>query len=198
MKDIYLVISKTNSKLGKFIRLFTGTNYNHVSISFDGELNDMISFARYYYQIPFYGGYVHESKERYIDSKIIIYKIRISDDSYLKVQQYIDHIEKNKEQYIYHTINAILYPIHISIQTPQAYTCLSFACELLQIASLPSEKILTFKQLIDFLDEYKIYEGNVYCHNYSNDSTYMKEFRLSEKISHTYHQQKKLITRLFS
>jgi len=104
MKDIYVVISATKSKLGSCIRFFTNNAYNHVSISFDEDLKDMVSFARYYYQMPFYGGYVHESIERYYDAQIILYKISLDNESYKKVRSEVRQFEENSKDYVYHTI----------------------------------------------------------------------------------------------
>lgn len=195
MKNIYLIISATSSKLGKFIRLFTNNPYNHVSISFDEDLNDMISFARYYYQIPFYGGYVHESRERYDNSKILLYKITLNEEDYSKVIEYINTIEKISEEYIYHTINAVLGTFHHSIEIPKSHTCISFACEFLKNTSIELPTIYNIQELMVFLDSNKIYEGNLSDFALYSNPSYMQSFTLSEKITKTYLQQRKLIAR---
>jgi len=55
MKEIYLVLSKRNTKIGKLIRLraninflgyYEGQEYSHASLSLDDKLDNMYSFAR--------------------------------------------------------------------------------------------------------------------------------------------------------
>jgi hypothetical protein len=41
---IYIVLSDTGSPAGRLFGLFTGAAYNHVSLSFDGALNTLVSY----------------------------------------------------------------------------------------------------------------------------------------------------------
>lgn len=196
MKSIYVIISATPSKMGKCIRLFTHTPYNHVSISFDPELKDMVSFARYYREIPFYGGYTHESIERFHDSKILLYKIRLNDDDYNKVKEAIASFEENASDYLYHTINAFLCPFNKEIYIERAYTCLSFANRLLQETNLHIPTVYNIKSLMKLLEPYKVYEGTIHNTLLNSDPAYLKNFTMSEIIIKTYSQQKRLLSRL--
>ena len=65
-KKLYVMISKTNTKMGNFIRFFTRYDYNHVSLSLDKELKSFVSFARIVQDAPLYGGFVTESFERFL------------------------------------------------------------------------------------------------------------------------------------
>ena len=86
-KDIYIMFSSTPSKMGSFIRFMTGNKYNHVSLSFREDLGHLYSFARYYKNTPFVGGFVEESVLRYFllgseTVRVKICKIPISDEKY--------------------------------------------------------------------------------------------------------------------
>lgn len=52
MKYLYIVFSKTHSRMGAMIRLITAGQYNHVSVACRENLSDLVSFARRYYKTP--------------------------------------------------------------------------------------------------------------------------------------------------
>ena len=196
MKELYIVISATKSKMGKCIRFFTNTPYNHVSISFDKDLKDMVSFARYYYQIPLYGDYVHECIERYDDADIVLYKVELDDYSYEQIRNEINRFEDNTNDYVYHTINACLVPFSKQVYIEHAYTCLSFVLMLLNKTKLNLPTIYSIKEFMNMLEPYKIYEGKLSHFHLKSNPEYLNDFSKTEKILKTFSQQKRLITRL--
>jgi hypothetical protein len=94
--NIYIIISNTGSSASEIISIFTGKQYNHVSLSFDRELKTIISYN---------GGekiyppglnmetvrYFHKKK----DASIIIYSLPINME---KKRTIIDEIRKINEQ----------------------------------------------------------------------------------------------------
>ncbi len=60
MKDIYVILSATPTKMGKMIRTLTRYELNHASISLTEDLTEMYSFARYRAVNPLVGGFVKE------------------------------------------------------------------------------------------------------------------------------------------
>lgn len=85
-KKLYVMISRTNTKTGNFIRFFTRYDYNHVSLSLDKELKSFVSFARMVQDAPLYGGFVTESLERFLhngkNSQVKIYEVNITKEKY--------------------------------------------------------------------------------------------------------------------
>ena len=56
---IYIMLSRTNTGIGRIIRLFLRTSrYNHVSAALDGRLFLLYSFSRARKDSPFSGGFV--------------------------------------------------------------------------------------------------------------------------------------------
>ena len=198
MKYIYVVVSATNSKMGKFIRHFTHTPFNHVSISFDDHLNDMISFARYYYQAPFFGGYIHESSERYQDSKIVLYKVFLDEKVYNRIKNEIKQFDENDKDYLYHTINAFLSPFNKEIYIEKAYTCLSFTMYLLHKTNLNLPNIYSIKQLMNYLEPYIIYEGSIKNFCLNSNPSYFKKISYLTQVSKTFKQHQILLNRFLS
>lgn len=197
MKDIYLILSSTDGHMGSFIRKITHMTYNHVSFSFDNDLSDMISFARYYYRAPFYGGFIHEGVQRYKKASILLYQISIEDDSYKKIHQLITEMDENSNDYIYHMINAALSPFHRSIYIEKAHTCVSFANLILQQSDLPFESSYDIKMLMDQLKPYLINQGPMDAFQLQSDSAYLKPLNFVDVFKLTLIQNLRLLHRLF-
>ena len=60
MKKIYIMVSYTGTILSNLIRMYTGKEYTHVSISLDIKLHEMYSFGRIHPSNAFVGGFVRE------------------------------------------------------------------------------------------------------------------------------------------
>lgn len=168
-KYLYVVLSSTPCKLGKFIRLMTHYTYNHVSVSLTASLDNLYSFARHYKQTPLCGGFVNESSLRYKNrrkyAKIKIFAIPVSDVQYDKLSMFISSIAKNSPDYVYNTISAVFSVIHKKIVIRHAFTCIEFAIEILsrfqQEVNIRNDKFYTIKQLDKILFPYLIYEGSI-------------------------------------
>ena len=61
VNEVYVVITQTGTILSRILKLITGDEYNHVSVSVDPRLETMYSFGRKNPYYPFWGGYVEES-----------------------------------------------------------------------------------------------------------------------------------------
>lgn len=135
-KKIYIVVSKTNTFLGKIIRAATRYDYNHASVAISSELYPMYSFARYHKNEPFFGGFVEESWKRYIVNhrsvKVKIYKINLSEEQYKEVNHKIQNFVVNKDKYKYDIIGAILGIKRQQTLQNNKYTCVTFISELLK------------------------------------------------------------------
>ena len=56
--QLYIMLSRTDTGMGRLIRFFTRYDYNHVSLSLDPRLHSWVSFARYAVDVPLAGGFV--------------------------------------------------------------------------------------------------------------------------------------------
>lgn len=63
-RNVYIVVTRTNTIPSRVIRIYTGSPYNHVSLTLDGRLEDMVSFGRLHPFTPVPGGFVHEGKTK--------------------------------------------------------------------------------------------------------------------------------------
>lgn len=164
-QKLYLIFSVTPFKTGTFIRAMTHWQYNHVAVVFDKDLKEMYTFARYYRSVPLYGGFVRDSKERYIYKKKTAYvkicEVPVSEEGYRLVKDYIDAINDYPAEYIYNIFSAITVPLKKRVLIRNAFTCAEFAIQILSMAGteIERDRFYAIDELADFFDSYTVYEG---------------------------------------
>lgn len=138
--NLYIVVSKTNTFIGKIIRFVTHCKYNHVSISLSNELQPLYSFARFNINSPIVGGFVEESWLRYLmnNKNVIarIYNIPIDIEDYERIKDELSNFSHNKSKYMYDTFGAICKKC--KKKKSNKYTCLSFVNKILNEVNIPS------------------------------------------------------------
>lgn len=161
MAYIYIVISETGTKIGKFIRYMTGEKYNHVSISLSPSLQPLYAFSRFYIQKPFYGGFTEESWLRYQQHSpcldIVVYKVPITNQQKTRLTHYLEYLDEHRKQYRYSLLGAAnCYFPKMNYQPIDKYTCLGFAIKLLKdLDYLPlEEKIYRIIDLQHLLNQF--------------------------------------------
>lgn len=156
-KYLYIVFSRTNTTVGKIVRMATKHEYNHVSLSCCPKLCKMYSFARYKKNAPFVGGFVCERPSRYLypddDISTKICRLPITEEELISLRSRIRHFESESKKMKYNTIDALLFPLGINAKIKDSYTCLDFVCTLLGV---PAKSI---EELEYMLEKYVIYEG---------------------------------------
>lgn len=155
---LYVMISRTDTGMGRFIRFFTREEYNHVSLCLDSKLQHFVSFARYRQDVPLAGGFVTESAARLRSCgkamPVKIFRIEISKadaDKLERLFQLADHAPL-----VYNSLGALLNGFHLHCSIPGAYTCLEFADKIL------GKSYPTVKALADELAPWEIYSGDLF------------------------------------
>lgn len=165
-KYLYVVLSATPYKIGKFIRCVTGTTYNHASISLDPNLNVLYSFARYYENNPMYGGFCKESLRRFqcksTDSKIMVCAIPLTEDKARLVSARLNYYIRNKDRYVYNIPSLAAAGFGRRIKIKNSYTCIEFVSHFLHSSGLylQTQECPTFEKMEADLRKYAIYEGS--------------------------------------
>ena len=158
-KKLYVMISKTNTKMGNFIRFFTRYDYNHVSLSLDKELKSFVSFARIVQDAPLYGGFVTESFERFLhkgkNSQVKIYEVDITKEKYDNLKKLFSLADNPDNGLVYNYLDALMTPVGINVKIKGAYTCLSFANTVL------GTNCKNIKSLANTLNPNLIYNGTI-------------------------------------
>lgn len=158
-KKLYVMISRTNTKMGNFIRFFTRYDYNHVSLSLDKELKSLVSFARIVQDAPLYGGFVTESFERFLhngkNSHVKLYEVDITEEKYNNLKKLFSLADNPDNGLVYNYLDALMTPVGINIKIKGAYTCLSFANTVL------GTNCKNIKSLSNTLKDNLIFKGTI-------------------------------------
>lgn len=158
-KYLYLMISRTDTIIGKVIRFFTLYQYNHVSLTLDPNLRRWVSFARYVRNVPLAGGFVEETADRLFSFgsyvPVRIFRIEIPESRYRILKKVFSQAGDPKCSLIYNTFGALASTLMLSFPVPGAYTCLEFADAVLE------ESCVTIRQLDRLLEPHLIYEGEL-------------------------------------
>lgn len=194
MEYIYVLFSRTETKMGRLIRLVTGSRYNHVSIALREDLSDCVSFARRYYHAPFYGGFIRESIQRYYSkghyANVAVCKVPVSEKQYTLACSALKEMQAAPLHYIYDLFAAVTLPFGLYRKRNDAYTCLHFAVEMLGLPRAESIDELLIK-----LSNYEIFEGSVRKLNLPDDPCYLKKIPLLHATALSFGMCKELFRR---
>lgn len=122
MKNLYIILTQSGTKLSKMIQFFTREEFNHSSIAIEPTLNEFYSFGRRKVNNPLNGGFIIETPNNGVFKKYsngqtpcVILKLEVTDVAYQKACNLIKKFIKNKETYDYSIINMILAntPLHL-------------------------------------------------------------------------------------
>lgn len=138
-KVIYIVLTKTKTVLSKAIQMYTQHDFNHVSISFDSELNEMYSFGRKNVNNPWIGGFVHENPSSTLlrESHCVILKCKVTEQQYALLKNRITYYKQNKNEYKYNFIGLFGVACRVKIKRERAFFCSQFVATLFEEARLP-------------------------------------------------------------
>ena len=193
-KYVYVIFSSTQYMIAKFIRSLTHHRYNHVSISLDGNLQTLYSFARRYEDTPFCGGFVVETPERYIRRNIAasvqICAIPVTDEVHAAIRAHLQAYETEAQDYIYNYIGALTFLFRRRVALERCHTCVDFATEIISMtgAGISPDRFYSIRGLARNLARYKVYEGHYYAPLTLSDMPseyakhHSKRFRIKETV----------------
>ena len=136
-KKIYIVISQTGTILSRIIKLISGKEYNHASISLTRDLHTMYSFGRLNPYIPFFGGMVQESPhygtfKRFSNTDVVVLSVEIDDEQYRAIKKAIRSMYYSRACYHYNYLGLCLAAFNIPFKPENSYYCSEFVRYLLQ------------------------------------------------------------------
>lgn len=178
---IYVVFSSTPYKIGKLIRRVTRERFNHVSVSLDEELTQMYSFARRHYRLPFYGGFVQESRSRYCvngtTADICLCAVPVTPRQHLALRSLLQDMHRKNRFYIYNHLSALGAVFHRPIRARDAYTCAEFCIKILKELDVPvqPDKYYSVGDIQKLLDPFVIYSGRMPAPDIFDEDYYAKK-----------------------
>ena len=168
-KTVYIVLTETGSLLSRAIKWYTKDRYNHVSIAFDEQLNEMYSFGRKRENNPWIGGFtqenVHGELLRYANCAIYSYTISDEQFEHLKIQ--IAHFKANEHLYRYNFLGLLCIAFRIRWKRHNAYFCSQFIATLFENAQIETKLCTYFIRPTEFKHLPNVqfcYKGQMYAY----------------------------------
>ena len=157
MKKIYIILSQTDTMLARTLKLLTGAEYNHASISLDESMNEIYSFGRLHPKNPFVGGFVRESKnggtfKRFYKTRAVILRTEIGDEDYESIQNYFRSMYVHRREYCYNYRGLLLAFFGKAYRNERHFYCSEFVRHILiKFRIESSESFHDIIKPIDFL-----------------------------------------------
>lgn len=132
-RKIYLILTDTGTIFTKLIKMYTKKPYNHASLSFDPYFLEVYSFGRKRQRNPFIGGFVKESVYKGLlrNASCAIYSCHVTEEQYVKMQEFILNIEIEKHRYRYNLLGVFALPFQKKINRSHAFFCSQFVSTVL-------------------------------------------------------------------
>jgi hypothetical protein len=134
--NLYIVLSKTNTMLGRAIRKYLGVEYNHCSISLDPSLEQLYSFGRKHVYNFVSAGFVVEGKDHgffkvYDTADISVLKWPVTEHEWNSVKLTIEKFKANNKDYKYNILGLITCSLEIPFARKNQYFCSHFVADVL-------------------------------------------------------------------
>lgn len=136
MKNIYILLTKSDTILSKMVHLITADTYTHVSISFEENLQPLYSSSRKNGKTLFPAGPCVENLHRgyYKNHSRIpcaVYKLCVSDEAYEKALYEVTQIMADSNNYHFNVLGLLLCQFNIPYHRKHYFFCSQFVSEVL-------------------------------------------------------------------
>ena len=178
MKQVYILLSRTNTLPSRFIHHWTKGSFTHASISLTPGTDRFFSYARRKLNNPLKAGLITENIHTFIfalypESPCVLYSVDVSDEAYermeKRIQYYFSHYKKAK----YNFLGAI--PLRFGVRIPRRFrlVCSQFVALMLYESgeiTLPKDPYMTLPNDFPKIDGLNmIYSGTLKdCHPFSS------------------------------
>lgn len=155
-REIYVIVTRTHTLPSRLIRAYTGSSFNHVSLSFDEELRDMVSFGRLYPSFPVPGGFVHEGRDkgffqRFQDTQCRIYQKEVGEGEYQAFLRLLGRF--HQKRFKFNHLGLLTLMAGIPLERDNAYFCSQFCGRMLAESGIHAfEKPFGLLRPADFCD----------------------------------------------
>ncbi|MBQ8741700.1 MAG: hypothetical protein IJY79_09165 [Clostridia bacterium] len=174
-RQLYIVISQTGTILSRILKLFTGAEYNHASVSLSSDLQQMYSFGRLHPYNPFWGGFVKESPntgtfKRFYKTKAVVLAVDIDEEKYIELCEFLRKMHLQRRNYSYNYLGVCLAAFRITYRRRNCYYCSEFVRDMLLKGEVNGAEMLkSIVQPIHFftLPHKKLFVGRL--SEYSDD-----------------------------
>ncbi|MCA1033851.1 MULTISPECIES: hypothetical protein [Bacillaceae] len=133
-RQVFVLLTDTGTLFTKLIRIFTGKELNHASISFDEGLLDVYSFGRINPANPFSGGFVKEDVRAnlFANARCAVYACTVSEQEYGRMQEQAAFFEENRHHYKYNLLGLFAVLFNWEYNRSNAFFCSEFVGTILK------------------------------------------------------------------
>ncbi|PFA62168.1 hypothetical protein CN378_21375 [Bacillus sp. AFS015802] len=136
-KYIYILLTDTGTLFTKSIKKYTKAPYNHASISFDRELNELYSFGRKHPSNPINGGFVKEdifqgTYSKYPQTTCVIYQLEVTGRHIEKMKRVLNVFKRSRNKFLYNLLGVFGVSMNEPVEFSNSYFCSQFVAEVLQ------------------------------------------------------------------
>ena len=170
MKNIYILLSRTDTVPARIIRKFAKGEFSHTSVTLSPRTDRFYSYARRHVNNPLLAGFILENIHtkvfaRYPNAHCAVIAISVSDEGYERAKRLIRDFIRHRKDATYNFLGAATVKMGLSIKRPYKFTCSQFVAFLLHYTGdvkLPKDPYLMLPN--DFLNLPNakiIYDGNL-------------------------------------
>lgn len=185
-EDIYIVLIKALTGLGKCSRWLDAYEYTHIAVSLDKELKNFATFSRKQHFSPFCAGFMYEKREHYVFGrnktvKMKVFKIPVSKEEKAGITNYINRIEKDKE-YVFNLYSMLTMPFLHGIKIYKAHNCMSFVGKIIELSNVVQMKKESYQYSIKEMDALLVnyFYKEYYLTKEKDDKEYMRKVGILE------------------
>lgn len=172
MKDVYILLMRSNSYFSRMIKVLTRAKYTHTSIGLDSDCQSLYSFARIYPSLPLPAGFIRENICEGVMAKngkepCALFKINVDDDVYSNIASTLESYEKRNDvkRIKYNLLGTLYCFFGVESKKKDKYFCSHFVAEVLEVSgALTLKKPASLYQPMDFARHNElqlIYEGTL-------------------------------------
>ena len=138
MKEIYILLTRSDTSLSRIVHLVTGDRYTHASLIFDLDLRTAVSFTRdHKHWILPAGINEEELLDRYgqgADTPCALYRLSVTDEAYFAVRKEVQDMLDRSEEYGFNIAGLILCRLGIPFTRRHHFFCSHFVGDVLERA----------------------------------------------------------------
>ncbi len=136
-RSVYVVLTRTGTKVARVIRILTRKPYSHASISMDISLQELFSFCRNNPRFPLPATF----NEEYVGQGVFglydnipceIYEVPMTETQYREFCKQLLHFQNFRKLYSYSLFGLVSVPLQIKRELRYKFVCSQFVAYMLQ------------------------------------------------------------------
>ncbi len=144
-RSVYVVLTRTGTKVARVIRILTRKPYSHASISMDSSLHELFSFCRNNPRFPLPATF----NEEYVGQGVFglydnipceIYEVPMTEAQHREFCKQLLHFQNFRGLYSYSLFGLVSVPLQIKRELRYKFVCSQFVAYMLQESNVKLNK----------------------------------------------------------